>query len=45
MVSLAKKGGWIGFIIFLIESNRLESLDVNAADQYTFSRLKFKTTD
>jgi len=23
----------------------LESLDVNAADQYTFSRLKYKTTE
>ena len=31
--------------LFSIESNGLESLDVNAADQYTFSRLKYKTVD
>ena len=31
--------------LFSIESNRLKSLYVNASDQYTFSRLKYKTTD
>ena len=52
MVSLAQKEGWIGFIklfeslnLFSIESDGLESLDVNLADQYTFSRLKYKITD
>jgi len=53
MVSLAKKGGlnWLYktffeiLNIFSIESNELESLDVNVADQYTFNQLKYKTVD
>jgi len=48
MVSLAKnEGGGLNWLYktFSIESNGLESLDVNAVDKYTFSQLKYKTTD